>query len=129
MSLSRTVPVKEHQIQVLLKDLRRELRHQQRVSAECKRIEVFVNDDRTRTFLALALQEPSQVSALPPDRARCPPILCEVAFTCEQLRGPATFSSLQKAIPARPPQVVALIRQVDAAFSLNRLPQFYQVRA
>jgi hypothetical protein len=77
MSLSRTVPVKEHQIQVLLKDLRRELRHQHRVSAECKRMEVFVNDDRTRTFLALALQEPSEVSAFPPDRTRWP-ILSEL---------------------------------------------------
>jgi hypothetical protein len=81
MSLSRTVPVTEHQIKTLLKDVRRELRHQRRVSVECKRMEVFVNDDRTRTFLALALQEPSQVQRLPsvcgsdPSLSGCEPLL------------------------------------------------------
>lgn len=84
------MPVKEHQIQVLLKDLRRELRHQHTVSAECKRMEVFVNDDRTRTFLALALQDPSQVSVLPSDRANSP-IFCHLGLSVHVRPGRFSF--------------------------------------
>ncbi|KAL3700233.1 hypothetical protein R1sor_018255 [Riccia sorocarpa] len=53
VSLSRTVPVRMHQIESIVSKLRRRLASQNRYFIEFGSWEVFTNDERTRTFLSL----------------------------------------------------------------------------
>lgn len=74
ISLGRTVPIRIHQIDTMVHLLRRKFEGQKRFLVEFGTWEVFVNDDRTRSFLSLevvatgyAEVEPSEIpiSALP----------------------------------------------------------------
>ena len=53
ISLGRTVPIRIHQVDTMVHMLRRKFERQKRFWIEFGNWEVFVNDDRTRTFLAL----------------------------------------------------------------------------
>ncbi|KAL2620469.1 hypothetical protein R1flu_000674 [Riccia fluitans] len=69
ISLSRTVPVRVHQIESIVSMLRRRLLSQNRYFVEFGSWEVFTNDEKTRTFLSLeivaagVLEMKKQVSA------------------------------------------------------------------
>ncbi|KAF3786745.1 U6 snRNA phosphodiesterase [Nymphaea thermarum] len=53
ISLSRTVPIRLHQIDSIVTMLQQKLQAQKRYWIEFNTWEVFVNDDRTRTFLSM----------------------------------------------------------------------------
>ncbi|EFJ23408.1 hypothetical protein SELMODRAFT_442940 [Selaginella moellendorffii] len=53
ISLSRTVPIRVHQIDTLIPLLRHKFESQKRFWIEFGRWEVYLNDDRSRTFLGL----------------------------------------------------------------------------
>ncbi|KAF9625657.1 hypothetical protein IFM89_025142 [Coptis chinensis] len=53
ISLGRTVPIRVHQIESILTMLRQKLQSQKRYWIDFSKLEVFVNDDQTRTFLSL----------------------------------------------------------------------------
>ncbi|XP_008794895.2 U6 snRNA phosphodiesterase isoform X1 [Phoenix dactylifera] len=53
ISLGRTVPIQVHQIDSIVAMLRENFKSQRRYWIEFNKWEVFVNDDRTRTFLSL----------------------------------------------------------------------------
>lgn len=53
ISLGRTVPVRVHQIDSMITMLRQKLQLQKRYWIDFNKWEVFVNDDRTRTFLSI----------------------------------------------------------------------------
>lgn len=53
ISLGRTVPIRVHQIDSIVAMLRQRLQSQRRYWIDFSKWEVFVNDDRTRTFLSL----------------------------------------------------------------------------
>ncbi|TYG85180.1 hypothetical protein ES288_A13G032500v1 [Gossypium darwinii] len=53
ISLGRTVPIRVHQIDSIVAMLRQKLQFQKRYWIDFNKWEVFVNDDRTRTFLSL----------------------------------------------------------------------------
>lgn len=57
VSLSRTVYLKEHQIELFMRRLHAEIdAHRERPSLQVTAPAVFVNDEKTRTFLAMSLQ-------------------------------------------------------------------------
>ncbi|KAL4440335.1 hypothetical protein ABPG75_003336 [Micractinium tetrahymenae] len=60
VSLSRTVPLRLHQIEPLVESLRGRLRQQDTFSIRIGRPEVLVNDEGSRTFLSLAACCPSR---------------------------------------------------------------------
>ncbi|KAH9770510.1 U6 snRNA phosphodiesterase [Citrus sinensis] len=53
ISLGRTVPIRVHQIDSIVAMLRQRLQSQRRYWIDFSKWEVFVNDDRSRTFLSL----------------------------------------------------------------------------
>ncbi|XP_011625622.1 U6 snRNA phosphodiesterase [Amborella trichopoda] len=53
ISLSRTVPIRVHQIDSIVAMLRQKFQAQRRFMIDFGRWEVFTNDDRTRTFLSM----------------------------------------------------------------------------
>ncbi|CAM8937516.1 unnamed protein product [Rhodiola kirilowii] len=53
ISLGRTVPIRVHQINSIVTMLRQRLQFQRRYWIEFSSLEVFVNDDNTRTFISL----------------------------------------------------------------------------
>lgn len=53
ISLSRTVAIRKHQIDSIVAMLRHKLRSQKRYWIEFGKWEVFINDDQTRSFLAM----------------------------------------------------------------------------
>ncbi|GMH02543.1 hypothetical protein Nepgr_004382 [Nepenthes gracilis] len=53
ISLGRTVPIRVHQIGSMVTMLRQNLQSQRRYWIDFSKWEVFVNDDRTRTFLSI----------------------------------------------------------------------------
>ncbi|KAK8310028.1 hypothetical protein V6Z11_D02G159900, partial [Gossypium hirsutum] len=53
ISLGRTVPIRVHQIDSIVTMLRQKLQFQKRYWIDFNKWEVFINDDRTRTFLSL----------------------------------------------------------------------------
>lgn len=53
ISLGRTVPIRVHQIDTVMTMLRQKLQFQRRYWIDFSKWEVFVNDDRTRTFLSI----------------------------------------------------------------------------
>ncbi|KAI3702493.1 hypothetical protein L6452_28231 [Arctium lappa] len=53
ISLGRTVPIRVHQIDSVVTTLRQKLQLQHRYLIDFNKWEVFVNDDRTRTFLSV----------------------------------------------------------------------------
>ncbi|KAL4429009.1 hypothetical protein ABPG77_006048 [Micractinium sp. CCAP 211/92] len=63
VSLSRTVPVRQDQIEPLVESLRRRLRQHDTFSICMGRPEVLVNDEGSRTFLALAACCPGAASS------------------------------------------------------------------
>ncbi|KAI9099671.1 hypothetical protein K1719_024676 [Acacia pycnantha] len=72
ISLGRTVPIRVHQIDSMVSMLRQKLQTQQRYWIDFSKWEVFVNDERTRTFLSLevvqgGLRESTQCTRLPLD--------------------------------------------------------------
>ncbi|XP_078445796.1 U6 snRNA phosphodiesterase-like protein [Wolffia australiana] len=56
ISLGRTVPIKVHQIDSVISMLLQRLQNQRQYWIEFSRWEVFVNDERTRTFLSLEVE-------------------------------------------------------------------------
>lgn len=57
LSLSRTVPIKFYQIQPLVSDLRSRLKGISSFEVSLAGLEVFLNDDRSRTFVAVNVSE------------------------------------------------------------------------
>ncbi|XP_047324781.1 U6 snRNA phosphodiesterase 1 [Impatiens glandulifera] len=55
ISLGRTVPVRVHQIDSIITMLRQRLQIQKRYLIDFSKWEVFVNDDRTRSFLSIEI--------------------------------------------------------------------------
>ncbi|PIA30993.1 hypothetical protein AQUCO_05300072v1 [Aquilegia coerulea] len=55
ISLGRTVPIRVHQIESIVTMLRQRLQSQKRYWIDFSKLEVFVNDDHTRTFLSLEI--------------------------------------------------------------------------
>ncbi|KAJ0546510.1 putative U6 snRNA phosphodiesterase Usb1 [Helianthus annuus] len=53
ISLGRTVPIRVHQIDSVVAMLRQKLQFQKRYLIDFNKWEVFVNDDKTRTFLSI----------------------------------------------------------------------------
>ncbi|TYG85176.1 hypothetical protein ES288_A13G032100v1 [Gossypium darwinii] len=53
ISLGRTVPIRVHQIYSIVTMLRQKLQFQKQYWIDFNKWEVFINDDRTRTFLSL----------------------------------------------------------------------------
>ncbi|PSR93286.1 U6 snRNA phosphodiesterase [Actinidia chinensis var. chinensis] len=53
ISLGRTVPIRVHQIDSVVAMLRQKLQFQKRYLIDFSKLEVFVNDDRTRSFLSV----------------------------------------------------------------------------
>ncbi|KAF8412472.1 hypothetical protein HHK36_000436 [Tetracentron sinense] len=53
ISLGRTVPIRAHQIDSIVTMLRQKLQSQRQFSIDFSKWEVFVNDDRTRSFLSM----------------------------------------------------------------------------
>ncbi|KAE8056865.1 hypothetical protein FH972_013601 [Carpinus fangiana] len=53
ISLGRTVPIRVHQIDSVVAMLRQKLQFQKRYWIDFSKLQVFVNDDRTRTFLSI----------------------------------------------------------------------------
>lgn len=59
LSLSRAVPIRFHQIQPLLKSLKAHLKQQVSFQIQFQGWKVYVNDERSRTFLAVAVMQGS----------------------------------------------------------------------
>ncbi|KAK4285037.1 hypothetical protein QN277_001785 [Acacia crassicarpa] len=57
ISLGRTVPIRVHQIDSMVSMLRQKLQTQKRYWIDFSKWEVFVNDERTRTFLSLEVTQ------------------------------------------------------------------------
>ncbi|XP_062164234.1 uncharacterized protein LOC133870949 [Alnus glutinosa] len=53
ISLGRTVPIRVHQIDSVVAMLRQKLQFQKRYWIDLSKLQVFVNDDHTRTFLSI----------------------------------------------------------------------------
>ncbi|XP_057535138.1 uncharacterized protein LOC130813337 [Amaranthus tricolor] len=53
ISLGRTIPIRVHQIDSIITKLRQKLKHQKQYLIDFNKWEVFVNDDKARTFLSL----------------------------------------------------------------------------
>ncbi|KAL7253680.1 hypothetical protein ACSBR1_008096 [Camellia fascicularis] len=56
ISLGRTVPIRQHQIDSVVAMLRQKLQFQSRYWIDFNEWEVFVNDDHTRSFLSIAVK-------------------------------------------------------------------------
>ncbi|EFN54078.1 hypothetical protein CHLNCDRAFT_136195 [Chlorella variabilis] len=131
ISLSRTVPLRLHQIEPLVADLRKRLRQQETFCIRMGRAEVFCNDDRSRTFLSLRACGVGGVG----DSGCCPVAdAAQAADAAQQqqreggeeaggeVRGPAEAGAGPQPYSR---QLVGLSHAVSRVFAAHALPRFY----